>query len=158
MIHFQKEEYDDKNIQRWIRWMDAEVFPDDKPVTFPYGTHWWVGYHSNEPVCYAAWRPHYPMKTLSELHWHTPLGFLYRAGVLPIARGNGYQKELIRLREEDMIKRGVTKSVTYTEPVSIASMKSLIDCGYRPYETTEDTNLAGVGRAGLFVHWEKDLT
>lgn len=155
----------DIEIQKLIRWMDAEVFPDDKPVTFN-GSKWFIGYEytydtqlnaTEEAVCYAAWRPHYPMYRTGELHWNTPLGFLYRAGVLPKAQGKGYQKELIKVREVDMLEAGITKSITYTETYSIASMKSMIAMGYKPYLPGINTNLAGEGRAPKFVHWEKSL-
>lgn len=147
----------DLESQRWIRWMDGEVFPDDKPVTFALGTEWFFGSENGEPFCYAAWRPHYRMHTLAELHWNKPDGFLYRAGVLVSGRGRGCQKELIKLREEDMKSKGITRSITYTDPISSASMKSLIACGYKPYTPILETNLAGLGRGDKFVHWEKAL-
>ena len=124
MILIQEENFNDKNIQRWIRWMDAEVFPDDKPVAFSYGSRWFVGYSNQEPVCYAAWRPHYPQASINELHLWKSEGFLYRAGVLKDYRGHGLQKKLIESREIDMRKSGVRRSVTYTDPESAASMRS----------------------------------
>jgi GNAT superfamily N-acetyltransferase len=149
------------DIQRWIRWMDAEVFPDDKPVTFN-GSTWFIAWNGDvafgtEPMGYAAWRPHYPMETVGELHWPEPQGFLYRAGVLKKYRGRGLQKQLIERRESSMRAAGIKVAVTYTDPVSAASMRSLISCGYRPFEPTPKENLAGVGRAAGFVHWKKDL-
>ena len=153
----------DKEIQKSIRWMDAEVFPDDVPVTFTIGSVWFILYQEDgagwnvDPVAYAAWRPHIPMETIGELHWNPAMGFLYRAGVLPEARGKGYQKELIQVREIDMFGAGIKKSITYTDTGSIASMKSLIASGYKPYLPTAMTNLAGVGREAKFVHFEKDL-
>jgi ribosomal protein S18 acetylase RimI-like enzyme len=142
--------------QRWIRWMDAEVFPDDKPVTFV-GSHWWIGWVGDKPVCYAAWRPHYPMETVAELHWTEQQGFLYRAGVMPEARGQGLQRDLITLREQSMREHGIKTAVTYTDPTSAASMRSLMAVGYKPYKSDAKSNLAGVGRGGYFVHWRKDL-
>lgn len=147
---------DSKEVQRWIRWMDGEVFPDDKPVAFP-GVWWFVGRVNDEPVCYAGWRPHVPMETVGELHWREQWGFLYRAGVLPEHRGKGCQRKLIELREQHMLAQGIKVSVTYTDPISAASMRSLIACGYRPYKSDAKSNLAGVGRGDGFVHWRKDL-
>lgn len=152
-------------IQKTIRWMDAEVFPTDFPVTFASGTIWFIGCEDEDieyrfvgdPCCYAGWRPHYPMSSVGELHWAPPYGFLYRAGVLPHSRGKGFQKELIKVREDSMREMKIKKSITYTETFSIASMKSLMAAGYKPYEPTVYTNLAGEGRAKKFVHWEKDL-
>lgn len=146
----------DIDAQRWIRWMDGEVFPNDKPVTFV-GSDWFIGWVDDTPVCYAAWRPHYPMDTVGELHWTEQEGFLYRAGVLPKFRGKGFQMGLIDVRERKMFARGCRVSVTYTDPGSAASMCSLIKCGYRPFKPTVKTNLAGAGRDGHFVHWRKEL-
>jgi len=136
--------------------MDGEVFPDDKPVTFV-GSRWVIGWSGSKPVCYAAWRPHYPMATVGELHWTEQAGFLYRAGVLPGARGKGLQRSLIAWREKDMAAAGFKVAVSYTDPTSAASMRSLIACGYRPYAADFKSNLAGVGRGDGFVHWRKDL-
>lgn len=146
----------DIDAQRWIRWMDGEVFPDDKPVTFV-GSHWFIGWVGKKPACYAAWRPHYPMDTLAELHWKQQQGFLYRAGVLPKFRGHRFQQRLVVHRENDMRAHGVKVSVSYTDPSSAASMRSLIACGYRPVEVTAKTNLAGVGRGDGFVHWQREI-
>lgn len=168
MIVFEKVIETNREVQAAIRWADAEVFPDDRPVTFN-GSTWFVGVEVEDTtshipfswaeriVAYAAWRPHYTMYSAGELHWPAPMGFLYRSGVLPKFRGKGYQKKLITLREEDMKLQGVKKSLTYTDTESIASMKSLIASGYKPYKTDVTTNLAGEGRAKQFVHWEKDL-
>jgi GNAT superfamily N-acetyltransferase len=142
--------------QRWIRWMDGEVFPTDYPVTFV-GSHWFIGWDGDRPICYAAWRPHYPMATAGELHWREQQGFLYRAGVMPEARGHGLQRKLIEVREEDMRAHGIKIAVSYTDPTVAASMRSLIACGYRPYTCDAKSNLAGLGRGDGFVHWRKDL-
>ena len=156
----------DIDMQRWIYWMDAKVFPEDYPVSFV-GSHWFIGFDDqglygkkNRPVCYAAWRPHYHMDTLAELHWTKGVSaFLYRAGVLVEARGHGYQKDLIKVRETAIIKAGITTAITYTDPTSAASMCSMIASGYKPYEAQINTNLAGSapGKITKFVHWKKTL-
>jgi len=142
--------------EKWIRWMDGEVFPNDKPVTF-IGSYWFIGWEGKQPACYAAWRPHYPTNTLSPLHITSAQGFQYRAGVLPAYRSRGYQKKLLAIRERAMLAVGIKEAVTYTDPQSAASMRSLIACGYMPFVPTKETNLSGEGRAGLFVHWRKAL-
>lgn len=144
------------DAERWIRWMDGEVFPDDRPVTFV-GSHWFIGWDGKKPVCYAAWRPHHVTADLNPLHLYEAQGFQYRAGVLPSHRGKGLQRDLIRLREKHMAKAGIKVAVTYTDPQSAASMRSLIACGYRPYVPTKEQNLSGEGRAGGFVHWRREL-
>jgi hypothetical protein len=155
-VKYKKVDASDIEVQKTIRWMDAEVFPDDKPVYF-YGSTWFVGYVGNEPACYAAWRPHVLMETVNELHHKEVWGFLYRAGVLRQFRGNRCQPALIKLREDDMLAQGIKTSVTYTETYSIESMRSMISAGYKPYKANVATNLSGYGRAAAFVHWRKDL-
>ena len=155
-VKYKKVDALDIEVQKQIRWMDAEVFPNDKPVFF-YGSHWFIGYVGNEPACYAAWRPHVLMETVNELHHKEIYGFLYRAGVLKEYRGNRCQQALIKLREDDMLADGIKVSITYTEVYSIESMRSMISSGYKPYWPTVATNLSGFGRQDKFVHWRKDL-
>jgi hypothetical protein len=150
----------DIDAQRWIRWLDGEVFTDAEgplsgagPVTF-HGSHWFIGWDGDKPVCYAGWRPHFDS---TELHFRQPLGFLYRGGVLECARGHGYQKELIRVREEGMRAQGIATSITYTDPLSIGSMKNLMACGYEPYLADKTTALYSMDAVYRFVHWRKDL-
>ena len=156
-IIFREVMWNDTNMQKEILWVDAQCFPDDSPVSFKFASFWWIGYLGIQPVCHAAWRPHVVSDELNPLHAPDVWGFLYRAAVLPSVRGKGLQKRMIKLREDDMRKRGITHSVTYTQTYSIASMKSLMAAGYTPYETTKATNLAGEDRAAKFVHWEKNL-
>jgi GNAT superfamily N-acetyltransferase len=146
-----------RDNQALIRWMDAEVFPDQFPVTFT-GTTWFIAYTADdEPAGYAAWRPHYPMKTVNELHLTEEYGFLYRAGVLHEFRGHGVQKMLIEAREQDIVSKGINTAISYTDPKSAASMRSLMSAGYKPFVPTPEMNAAGVGRGAGFVHWKKDL-
>lgn len=155
-VKYKKVDASDIEVQKTIRWMDAEVFPDDKPVYF-FGSTWFIGYVGSEPACYAGWRPHVLMETVNELHHREVYGFLYRAGVLKKYRGNRSQSTLIKLREDDILAAGIKVSVTYTETYSIESMRSLINCGYKPYKPTVATNLSGFGRERQFVHWRRDL-
>lgn len=155
-VKYKKVDASDIEVQKTIRWMDAEVFPDDKPVFF-HNSSWFIGYVGNDPACYASWRPHVLMETVNELHHREVYGFLYRAGVLKKYRGNRCQPALIKLREDDMLASGITVSVTYTETYSIESMRSMISAGYKPYKPTVATNLSGFGRERAFVHWRKDL-
>ena len=80
-------------------------------------------------------------------------------GVLPAHRGKGLQREMIRLRETEMLQQRIAVSVTYTDADGAASMRSLIAEGYRPYAPTPTTTLSGLGRLGRvgFVHWRKKL-
>jgi GNAT superfamily N-acetyltransferase len=79
--------------------------------------------------------------------------------VLADYRGQGLQRRMLRLREDEMRQRGLAKAVTYTDADGAASMRNLIAEGYRPYVPTPTTTLSGLGRLGRvgFVHWEKKL-
>ena len=137
-----------KSAARWLRYLDAEVFPDDSPFQFPMA-HWFLGFNfsPNEPVAYCGWKA---VPRASGL-----VGFHYRAGVLKKFRGKGIQQKMIKLRERQMREQSIEQAVTYTSADNAASMRSLISAGYRPYAPTSETHLAE-GRAG-FVHWLKDL-
>ena len=129
--------------------MDRLCFPIDTPPTFA-GASWHIGRDGEDPACYCAWKA---------VDHDGVVGFLYRGGVLPAHRGRGLQREMIRLREMEMLQRSIAVSVTYTDADGAASMRSLIAEGYRPYAPTPTTTLSGLGRLGRvgFVHWRKDL-
>ena len=62
-----------------------------------------------------------------------------RAGVVKDARGRGLQKRLIRTRVAYAKRNRIPRCYTYVWVANYASMRSLIDCGFRPY-TYERTN------------------
>jgi ribosomal protein S18 acetylase RimI-like enzyme len=131
--------------------LDRICFPIDTPPDIS-SARWFIGWDGNKPAAYCAW------KTVE--HDGAPVGFHYRGGVLPGYRGQGLQRQMLRLREEDMRRDGVSKAVTYTDADGAASMRNLIAEGYRPYAPTPATTLSGLGRLGRvgFVHWERRLT
>jgi ribosomal protein S18 acetylase RimI-like enzyme len=128
--------------------LDAICFPIDAPPVFA-GAHWFIGRDGEKPAAYCAW------KTIE--HDGAPVGFHYRGGVLPDYRGQGLQRQMLRLRETEMQRHGLAKAVTYTDADGAASMRNLIAEGYRPYAPSAATTLSGLGRLGRvgFVHWEK---
>jgi GNAT superfamily N-acetyltransferase len=130
--------------------MDRACFPLDAPAVFA-GAHWLIGWDGDKPAAYCAW------KTVE--HDGVPVGFHYRGGVLADYRGQGLQRRMLRLREDEMRQQGLGKAVTYTDADGAASMRNLIAEGYRPYVPTPTTTLSGLGRLGRvgFVHWEKKL-
>ncbi len=83
-----------------------------------------------EPVGYAA----------AELTNNDTYAFLNRAGVMPVARGQGLQKRLIKVREKWARAHGATHAWTYVYYSNLASMRSLISCGYLPYTTRTQNN------------------
>lgn len=147
MIEFRGARAEDEAL---ILRLDKICFPIDAPLAFA-GAHWFIGWDGDEPAAYCAW------KTVE--HDRVPVGFHYRGGVLPDHRGRGLQRQMLRLREEEMRRHGLAKAVTYTDADGAASMRNLIAEGYRPYAPTPDTTLSGIGRLGRvgFVHWEKTI-
>ena len=132
--------------RRWLRWLDGECFPDDKPLRFDDAKEWALAWNGGDAVAFCGWRP------------HGPFGFLSRAGVLPSARGRGLQKAMIDHREQAIRSTGLSVSVTYTEAYSAASMRSLIACGYRPFEGSESTGLViNPAYWRTMVYWRKEL-
>lgn len=133
--------------QRWLRWLDAECFPDDKPLMLGAASWALARYDDEDPVAFCGWCR------------HGDVGFHYRAGVHPAVRGQGLQKLLIAHRENAMRNKGIKTAVTYTEAYSAASMRSLIACGYRPFEADENTGLVLDPRYWkTMVYWKRDLT
>lgn len=132
-----------------IAQMDVVCFPIDTPAEFA-GANWFIGWHGERPAAYCAWKI---------VDHDEPVGFHYRAGVMPDWRGRGLQREMLRLREAEMREQGIARAVTYTDADGVASMRNLIAGGYRPYVPTLTTTLSGLGRLGRvgFVHWEKKL-
>jgi len=133
---------------RWLRWLDAEIFPNDTPAVI--GTaNWFLAWNNDQAVAFCGWKPY-----LLDLDI---VGFHYRAGVLSSHRGQGLQRKMIELRESEMIRSNIKVAVTYTEVYSAASMTSFINMGYRPYEATEKTALCDLNKFRRMVHWKKNL-
>lgn len=59
-------------------------------------------------------------------------GVLNGGIVIPEYRGKGIQKRLIRARVRECTKRGLS-TVTFTDPDNPKSMRSLLACGFKPY-------------------------
>lgn len=74
--------------------------------------------------------------------------FLSRACVDPAYRGQGIQKRLIRARVRRARKLGCPRVVTYTHPGNVASINSLIACGFRA---------AAQWHGDAWSHWSKQL-
>jgi len=130
--------------------LDALCFPIDTPAALD-GADWFIAWDGASPAAFCAWK--------GIDHDGTPVGFHFRAGVLPSWRGQGLQRQMVRLREAEMRARGLRRAVTYTDADGAASMRNLIAEGYRPYVPTPTTTLSGRGRLGRvgFVHWAKTL-
>lgn len=131
--------------RRWLRWLDGEIFPDDKPLVMS-DAQWSLVWEWPEAVAFCGWCR------------RGDKGFHYRAGVHESARGQGLQKAMIAYRERAMVAAGLKTAVTYTEAFSAASMRSLIASGYRPFEATLATGLViNPAYWRTMVYWRKDM-
>ncbi len=106
--------------------LDEICFPHDDRVN-PADCLWWVAWHGTQPVAYAGMRLCKDPRNLG-------LAFLNRAGVVPEHRGRGLQKRLIRTRENAARRLAVTELVSYCMTYNVASINSLVNCGFRFYD------------------------
>jgi GNAT superfamily N-acetyltransferase len=118
-----------------IKRMDAAIFPGDSGLDID--AQYWVA----PGAAFAA------AKLLEE----EGLLYLYRAGVLPKARGRGLQKRMIRARLRWGRANECAQAVTFTTNWNTVSMRNLIRCGFLPY--TPSFKWAGEG----VVYWARDL-
>jgi RimJ/RimL family protein N-acetyltransferase len=105
--------------------LDEICFPHDDRVN-PDGSLWWIAWYNKQPVAYAGLR-------LCRDPQNIGLAFLNRAGVIPGHRGRGLQKRLIRARENAARKLAVNELVSYCMNYNVASINSLVRCGFRFY-------------------------
>jgi GNAT superfamily N-acetyltransferase len=76
---------------------------------------------------------------------------LDRVGLHDCARGKGFQRKLIRLREQRAKELGYSEVVTYVSSYNIISLNNLIKAGYRAYEPPVRS------AAEHFVYLKKEL-
>jgi RimJ/RimL family protein N-acetyltransferase len=87
---------------------------------------WWVAYLNGKPVAFAGARI---CKTDAKLV------YLSRCGVLPVARGLGLQRTMIRRRIAWARRQpGRRAVITYTLKHNHYSSNNLIRCGFRLYD------------------------
>lgn len=99
----------------------------------------WAAFDGPTPVAIATGRPDRSDPTAY---------FLSTCFVHPTARGAGIQKRLIRARCRHARRSGFLAAWTYTAVFSVASMRSLISCGFRP---------TSARRVPGFLCWEKPI-
>lgn len=138
--------------------LDRECFPHDKKLKGNEFDHsvWWVAEYLGTPVGYAGLHPQptfspdtTPLRNAAGLPSFEKT-YLCRAGVLPEARGKGIQRRLVQARVAYSKKLGVPRAYTYVSTANIASMKTLVRCGFVPYHYMfEDLSQSG------FIYFEK---
>lgn len=105
-----------------INELERRFFYDSPPLKehLMEGATWWVAEHEGMAVAFAG-----AVMRGSDAS-------LIRSAVMREARGLGLQKRLIRVRLAWAKKQGALRAVTYTHVRSIASMRSLVSCGFKP--------------------------
>jgi ribosomal protein S18 acetylase RimI-like enzyme len=131
-----------ENHQRLV-WADAQCFPDDTPAIIP-GAMWWLAVDGTEIVAYCALRVNYESRT--------PVGYLYRAGVMPKYRGRGLQRKMIDIRCKAAKKLKLKAVVTVTAWNNVASMRSLMATGFKPFRPNAYNIILET-----LVHWRKEI-
>jgi len=113
-------------VQDRLSALQSICLPYDQPTDTNFGC-WWIATKDGGDVGFAGLT-----RTVS---W-TDCGYLCRAGVVPHARGQGLQKQLIRVRIRQAKTLGWKWLVTDTTD-NPASANSLIACGFKLFEPTK---------------------
>ena len=104
-----------------IRELHTQLFPADEwPVTDK--TTCWLMTLDDDPVGFC---------TADDLG--SGVVFMTRAGVLPVVRGGGLQRRLIRVRTAWARALGATAVITYTILQNYPSMINLLKSGFKFY-------------------------
>lgn len=127
-----------------LRCLHDATFGDDAPMADFSKGHWWIVLGPfGERVGFAG--------MVASRRWKVT-GYLERVGILPIYRGNGMQRRLIKARERYARKLGWLHMLTDTSGGNTPSSNNLIAAGYSlyepkvPYTGLPDTN-----------YWRKNL-
>lgn len=111
----------------WFREMDNICFPTDISFYNTQNYHWWVIRDGNKPVAYAALRV--------EKKGDHRIAHFTRCGVLPEARGRGYQAKLIQARLSWCRRQNIRLVKTYTSHDNVKSANNLRAAGFRSRRT-----------------------
>lgn len=126
--------------QALIKEMQATCLPGAPRYPFE-DAYWWIAEEDGQVVGFAGYTP--------SQQWASTV-YLCRAGVIPVARGRGLQKRLIRARLKHAKKNGAKWAVTDTRH-NPASANSLIACGFRMYTPQHPWSFADA------AYWIKTL-
>jgi GNAT superfamily N-acetyltransferase len=111
------------SIQDRLLALQKTCLPYDIPIDTNFGC-WWIATRNGRDIGFAG--------LTRAVSW-TDCGYLCRAGVVPDARGQGLQKEFIRVRIRQAKALGWKWLVTDTTD-NPASSNSLIACGFKLFE------------------------
>jgi GNAT superfamily N-acetyltransferase len=109
-----------------VRKLDRRCFPNDDPVNIDSAIYYLAYDLKGNPVGFGG------------IVLHGTTWFLRRAGVVKSARRKGLQKLLIQARVRFARRYRPDYPIsTYTVHDNVASQRSLIACGFKPYRPTE---------------------
>lgn len=129
---------DDDEIVEEIAMLHRLTFADQAPPINAEKGWWWIAFYRDDHPTDNWGVPLVPngvsvsaaFAGLTMFDGQPQLGYLKRCGVLPAYQGNGLQRKLIRVREIQARKLGMTHIFTDTTD-NPASANSLIGAGYR---------------------------
>jgi len=115
-----------ESVQTKLSVLQNKCLPFDTPYDTNFGS-WWIATENGVDIGFAGL-----VRTVS---W-TDCGYLCRAGVIPGARGQGLQKQFIRVRLRQAKALGWKWVVTDTTD-NPASANSLISTGFKLFQPTK---------------------
>jgi GNAT superfamily N-acetyltransferase len=121
--------------------MQVVCLEHDEPLDPHTDGTWWIAHDEHGYTGFASIRP--------SMRWYDT-AYLSRAGVLPHARGQGIQRDLIKVRLAYAKRNGYTWATSDTFD-NIPSANNLIACGFRLVRPTEPWGLPES------LHWIKKL-
>ena len=128
-----------------IRSLHQECFPTDDFYDYEKNIYWVATDDEKVPVAFAI-ASNFPFKEI----------FLSRAGVIPNSRSQGLQKRLVRARLRYGHSNNYSGAITYTSTDNGASIKSLLDSGFKIY--TPDYYWAGHGQVYFIYEFQSSTT
>lgn len=112
----------EESVRHALNLLDEHCFPADALAEKT--GYWWISFQDGEPSGFAG---------LRRLPREPHIGYLCRVGVLEHCRGQGIQKDLIRVRLAYARRLGMTHVLTDTTADNLPSANSLMGMGFRLY-------------------------
>lgn len=104
--------------------LNNSIFPSD-PIYLNASSLMWLLKMGDMPVGFA---------TAKGVTYEKGVAFLDRAGLKPVAQGNGLHRHMISVRLKLLKKIGYHTVITYTLHDNLASANNLTKCGFKLYQ------------------------